>query len=222
MELIRHVGRKDERLTFSCCRLERQGFLNIYSFGAGSPERRHDLMDRGNAAVILPADFRDRMVYVIRQPRPVKAFIDTEPGSRALRQARDGAESETFSVSSDEISVWELPAGMVDGDETPLMAARRELREETGLDVPDCAFRQVAAYYPSIGATAEKIHAFIADVAQAEEVETRGDGWEQIEVWKMSWDEAFGLVDQGRIETASSSVLLRELKIIDLQSRRSG
>ena len=32
--------------------------------------------------------------------------------------------------------VWELPGGMVEDDESPLAACRRELREELGIDVP--------------------------------------------------------------------------------------
>ena len=31
--------------------------------------------------------------------------------------------------------VWEFPTGMIDGDETPEEAARRELKEETGLEL---------------------------------------------------------------------------------------
>jgi 8-oxo-dGTP diphosphatase len=41
---------------------------------------------------------------------------------------------------------WALPGGFVEVDEDLPVAAVRELEEETGLDVPSAALRQVGAY----------------------------------------------------------------------------
>ncbi|MBC6457244.1 NUDIX hydrolase [Actinomadura sp. HBU206391] len=41
---------------------------------------------------------------------------------------------------------WELPGGMIDPGETPRQAARRELREEAGIDVPDLTFAGYARF----------------------------------------------------------------------------
>ena len=45
---------------------------------------------------------------------------------------------------------WDFPKGMVEQDETPFAAARREVAEETGIDVLDFAwgevFRETAPY----------------------------------------------------------------------------
>ncbi|WP_375437184.1 NUDIX domain-containing protein [uncultured Hymenobacter sp.] len=69
------------------------------------------------------------------------------------RQYRAGAEAE----------VVEIAAGMVDGDEAPDVAIRREIQEELGYDVD--RLEQIARIYPSPGANAEVITIFFAEVS---------------------------------------------------------
>lgn len=69
------------------------------------------------------------------------------------RQYRVGAEAE----------VMEIAAGMVDGDEAPETAIRREVQEELGYDVD--RLEQIARIYPSPGANAEIITIFFAEVS---------------------------------------------------------
>ncbi len=54
----------------------------------------------------------------------------------------------------------ELPAGVIENDEPPLDAARRELREETGLDAEELT--AVGNFFPSPGSTTERLYAFMA------------------------------------------------------------
>ncbi|MDR0996784.1 MAG: NUDIX hydrolase [Zoogloeaceae bacterium] len=54
----------------------------------------------------------------------------------------------------------ELPAGKIDQGETPLSAAKRELREETGYAAADADWRELGAFYPCIGYSDEKISVF--------------------------------------------------------------
>ncbi len=54
---------------------------------------------------------------------------------------------------------WELPAGLIDADETPAEAAARELAEEVSLGG---TLTELAEFYSSPGFTDEKIHLFEA------------------------------------------------------------
>ncbi|MBC8081581.1 MAG: NUDIX hydrolase [Hymenobacter sp.] len=79
---------------------------------------------------------------------------DTRQGRYVLtRQYRVGPEAELV----------ELAAGMVDGDETPETAIRREIQEELGYDVD--RLELIARIYPSPGNSAESITVFFAEVS---------------------------------------------------------
>ncbi|RPD44597.1 NUDIX hydrolase [Hymenobacter sediminis] len=57
----------------------------------------------------------------------------------------------------------EIAAGMVDGNEEPEEAIRREIQEELGFDVD--YLEQIARLYPSPGTSAEVITVFYAEVS---------------------------------------------------------
>lgn len=131
-----------------------------------------------------------------------------------------GEASPSFSLDAAAVSILELPAGMIDPGETAAQAASRELREETGLVVAPDSLEKIAEYYPSIGGTTERMTAFMARLPDPIELaDANGDGHERIAVWKMTFEEAWAHLASGRIETASSMTLLRELKIMDLEAK---
>ena len=56
--------------------------------------------------------------------------------------------------------MWEIPAGRIDGKETPLAAGKRELREETGYQAR--SWRKALFFYPSPGFVDETMTVFLA------------------------------------------------------------
>lgn len=145
MELIRRIGKEPKTFTYSDCRLERRGFLSVFSFAISGRAGRFDLMDRGHAVVVLPVDLRKRELYMIEQPQHAKAFVPPAPGAETLARAKtEGASPDSFTLDAKDVTLFELPAGMIDPGETPALAASRELREETGIVVAPEALRKVA------------------------------------------------------------------------------
>ncbi|MFW5691334.1 MAG: NUDIX domain-containing protein [Chloroflexota bacterium] len=66
----------------------------------------------------------------------------------------------------------ELPAGMIDEDEHPLLAMQRELREEVGYDVEK--LYHISTFFLSPGGSSERIHLFYARVSDANHVNGGG------------------------------------------------
>ncbi len=68
----------------------------------------------------------------------------------------------------------EAIAGMMDPDEIPEETARREVKEETGLNIDD--FEHISTFYPSPGGSSERIYLYYAEVSgeQAKFKETSG------------------------------------------------
>lgn len=96
---------------------------------------RRAVVRHGPSAVIIPVDSAGRVLLVRQFRLPVQAAI------------------------------WELPAGRVNQGETPLQAARRELREETGYRAR--RWKKLLAFYPTPGYVTEHMHVFLATELEA-------------------------------------------------------
>jgi ADP-ribose pyrophosphatase len=113
-----------------------------------------------------------------------------------------------------EESSWEVPAGTFDGDEDPLMCARRELAEETGL---------VASHYKSLGVVhgaaflTGSAHLFLAEGLT--ESDRHPESYEQdMEVLRLPFVDALNAALEGQIVHSGSVTALsraaRALKLI--------
>src|SRR3954454_13519637 len=104
----------------------------------------------------------------VDHPGSVGVLAIADGAAIVVRQYRDPAGRE----------IYELPAGSLDGDEDPLAAARRELKEETGFH--GGRWRKLAAFYVTPGICNEYTHVYLAEDVEPGEPEPE-DG-EEIEI----------------------------------------
>lgn len=95
---------------------------------------------------------------------------------------------------------WEVPMGGATGDEPALAAAKRELKEETGLAAGK--WTKIMHLHLSNSITDEEGFVFIAE--DLIEGEPEFDETEVLEVRKLSLDEALEMVNRGEITDALS------------------
>lgn len=123
-----------------------------------------------------------------------KEFYVSERGARAgvlaLREDRV-AMVRQYRLVSDELT-WEIPAGGVDEDD-PIEAARRECREEAGIDCPD--LRPLLALQAGMDALHLPIYLYLCD-----EPEDVGDA--ALPVRWVPMERALRMTFDGRIEDA--------------------
>ncbi len=98
--------------------------------------------------------------YIVRHPgSAVMMAVDDKERVLLVKQFRLPAERD----------LWELPAGRIDPGESPLQAAKRELREETGFTAKKWV--KLASFWASPGYVDEKMNLFLArDLTRASSI----------------------------------------------------
>jgi len=96
--------------------------------------------------------------------------------------------------------LWEIPAGTLEPNESPLACARRELVEETGFEARDLV--KVADILPAPGYTDECIHIFLATGLTPAEQNLDDD--EVLEVRPTPFDRAIEMIKEGKIQDAKT------------------
>jgi nudix-type nucleoside diphosphatase (YffH/AdpP family) len=148
------------------------------------------LFERGDAVAVLPYDPQRRQVVLVQQFR-YPAYVRAGPGW-----------------------LWEIIAGMQEEGQTPEEVARREALEEAGCRLN--TLQHLMTVYPSPGASAERVHIYLAAFTPQQRVAPGGglpeDG-EDIRVQEFDLDEAWRMVADGRIVDAKTILALQYLAL---------
>lgn len=96
--------------------------------------------------------------------------------------------------------LWELPAGKLEPDEPALTTAQRELEEEAGLRAR--TWRTLACVLTTPGFCDEVIHLYLAQ--DLEQIPTRHQEHECIEIHWRPFSEALGMAERGEIRDAKT------------------
>ncbi|MFW5714014.1 MAG: NUDIX hydrolase [Brevefilum sp.] len=137
-------------------------------------ERDYDLVEHGDSVTILPVD-KDGNILFVSQHRLGSGRI-----------------------------LLELPAGVLDPEESPLTSAQRELREETGKDASE--FKELGGFYLTPGYTDEYMTVFLATGLYDAPLETDED--EFLKIKSLSITEAYQKALNGELEDGKSLAAL--------------
>lgn len=143
-----------------------------HAIGADGFEIRRAIVQHPGAAVMMAVDSKKRILLVRQYRLPARKKL------------------------------WELPAGRIDPGETPLQAARRELKEETGYRARK--WKKLGSFYPSPGFCAEKMTIYVATELTAGSATPMDD--ERIETRWFTRREVREMIDKGRIADAKTIV----------------
>ena len=165
--------------------------LRHHDFNGGwSIDLSREVLERGNAVAVLPYDpDRDEVVLI--------------------EQFRIGA------YTAPETSPWQIEcvAGMIETHHLAEETAHRETEEETGLNLYELV--PVHRYLSSPGCTSETIQMYCGRVDAAGGGGRSGVAHEgeYIRVFTVSAEEAFAMLDSGRIENGMTIIALQWLKL---------
>ena len=133
--------------------------------------------------------------------KPCKREMIEHPGGASVLCVVDGkiALVRQFRYAYGE-AIYEIPAGKLDKDEDPMLAAGRELGEETGLVAGRLELMFVL--YPTPGYTDEVIHIYLA--TEGRFVGEHLDEGEFLNCSYISPGELEGMIDRGEIKDAKT------------------
>jgi ADP-ribose pyrophosphatase len=135
-------------------------------------EIQRSIVRHPGSAVMLPVDDTERMLLVKQFRLPAEDYL------------------------------WEIPAGRLDPGESPLEAAKRELREETGYKAE--RWTQLASFWASPGYVSEKMTLFLAQNLTPGKQEAMED--ERIEMRWFAKQEVADMIRKGEIIDAKTMI----------------
>ncbi len=147
-------------------------------------------------------DGREINLEIVRHPGgAVIVAVDDQQQVCLIRQFRHAAGG----------WIWELPAGVRDDAEAPEITARRELKEEVGVEAK--SWLSLGSLLSTPGFCDERLHLYLAQDLHLGAHAREAD--EYIEVHWMPMDRAVEMAAQGQIEDAKTVVgLFRAQQLI--------
>ena len=103
----------------------------------------------------------------------------------------------------------EIPAGLIEPNESPIAAARRELEEEIGYYAQKVEF--LCKTHPVMGFADEMVHIYLATDLQ--KTQQNFDSGELIEVHSYSLEECLQMVDDGKITDSKTIIALLKYQL---------
>ena len=175
-----------------------KGFFSLLEYrfqyrkfdGSLSNTVSREILERGHAVVLLAYDVKLDQVVLIEQIRI--AAIETQKSPWIL----------------------EFIAGMVDHEGESLEeVARREAKEEAGIDIGRC--KPIINYLASPGGLTEQLHIFVGetDATKAKGIHGLADENEDIKVHVVTREQAYQWVESGLINNAASIIALQWLQL---------
>jgi GDP-mannose pyrophosphatase NudK len=149
--------------------------------------QKREVFDHGNAVTVLLYNREEKTILLTRQFR-VATYINGNSSGMLL----------------------ETPAGLLDGNEPPEEAVIREIREETGYEIP--SVQKVYEAYSSAGSVTELIYYYVAPYSKEQKVGMGGgleEEGEEVQVVEMPFADAVQQLDNGEIRDAKTIVLLQ-------------
>ena len=114
--------------------------------------------------------------------------------------------------------VWELPGGYVDDEEDPVIAASREVEEETGWRPR--SIEPLVSFQPMVGTVDSENLLFLARGAEPTDSPPDVNEAERID-W-VPLKDVMGLIDRGEIVGSSSVVALLRLLLMQCEEKGTG
>ena len=155
---------------------------------------RGRLVDLGLEPVVLPGGEAITLEIVRHPGGAVILALDEQERVCLLRQFRHAAGG----------WIWELPAGVIEPGEKPIETAKRELREETGLEAAD--WKPLGSTLPSPGFCSEELFLFRA--TGLTDIGARPDADEQIEVHYKPFPQVQKMAVDGSIRDAKTIIAI--------------
>jgi nudix-type nucleoside diphosphatase (YffH/AdpP family) len=108
--------------------------------------------------------------------------------------------------------LYELPAGVVDDNETPTDAMKREIEEETGYRVD--AVKEIFSFFLSPGSSSERIFFFFGRIKPSQKISKSGGlENEDIRSIHIKVHDALKMLEEGKIEDAKTIIGLQWLAV---------